>query len=90
MSLCDKCVLDVEDCHEGFLAMKLTRKIRAWKMTVTDDLTKVPDWAEGCPGFDEQYTKPFATAEEVQQHRDEEECLDELVAKAKSDGRIPT
>ena len=89
MSICDDCVQNMEDCHDGFLVMKLVRQIKAWKMTVTDDLTRVPDWAVGCPGFMPQDHRPFATAEEVHQHRDEEECLDELIAKAVSDGRLP-
>jgi len=88
MSLCDRCVLNMEDCHDASPVFQVVQNVIKWKKSVTDDLTKVPDWAEGCPGFEEQHTKPFATPEEVRQHRYEEECLDELVEKAVDYGRI--
>jgi hypothetical protein len=89
MPICDTCMNNEADCHDGFEIMKLVREIRAWKEGVCgSDLTRVPDWADGCPGYERLDTRPFATPEEVRQHRDEEECLDELIEKAVCDGRL--
>lgn len=93
MSICDDCTQDFEDCHcNAFLSPTRKQTLVAWKQEATGfgQLSRPAEWAEECPEFIlVDRSVPFATADEVRAHRDEEESLDELMIDYADRNRVP-